>query len=267
MITRMLQRLGLFLGAQRDYHDESEFFLHLNQWLLRQSGGSWDHPEPLDTLMGRQEVRDLYVDYMRHMVQTRGRVQFLGWQNALRGQAMLSLSRAWGWKDPRNTFTLPLWLEIFPDAKIVHIVRHGVDVARSLQKRERQQLETSMARHEQRKWLYWFYPKKNGFLDSPRCLSVREGIELWHTYVKRANTHIERLDCPSYTLRYESFLAEPTSSLRRLANFCGLAPDPSAIKACGANVDPSRRFAYRHEPSMTVPEESYALLEQHGYSN
>ena len=25
----------------------------------------------------------------------------------------------WGWKDPRNSITLPLWLRLYPEAKII----------------------------------------------------------------------------------------------------------------------------------------------------
>ncbi len=32
--------------------------------------------------------------------------------------------KAWGWKDPRNTFTLPMWLSIFPKARVLHVLRN-----------------------------------------------------------------------------------------------------------------------------------------------
>ena len=41
----------------------------------------------------------------------------------------------WGWKDPRTTITFPIWLQVFPKAKILHILRNGVDVAISIYRR------------------------------------------------------------------------------------------------------------------------------------
>ncbi len=45
------------------------------------------------------------------------------------------MPRSWGWKDPRNTFTLPMWLKVFPNAKVIHVLRDKESVARSLMKR------------------------------------------------------------------------------------------------------------------------------------
>jgi hypothetical protein len=266
MITGMLQRLGLFFGAQRDHHDESEFFLDLNQWLLQQAGGAWDHPEPIDHVLERDDLRALYADYLRYMVQTRGRVKFLTWTDALRMRSLHAMPRAWGWKDPRNTFTLPLWLDVFPDARVVHVVRHGVDVARSLRKREREQVEQSRSRYDRRRLLYWMRPKKNGFLDSPRCLSLCEGIRLWDVYVERAMNHVGHLDIPSHTVRYETFLAEPVSILERLAEFCSIDAVQSDLEACGKLVDPSRAFAYRNVSPINIPDKVIPLIDKHGYS-
>ena len=46
-----------------------------------------------------------------------------------------------GWKDPRNTFTLDLWLKLFPNAKIINIMRHPLDVSQSLLVRQNKLLE------------------------------------------------------------------------------------------------------------------------------
>lgn len=32
----------------------------------------------------------------------------------------------WGWKDPRNVYTLGLWLIQFPNARVIHIIRSGI---------------------------------------------------------------------------------------------------------------------------------------------
>ena len=46
-------------------------------------------------------------------------------------------NRPWGWKDPRNTFTLDRWMDLFPKARIVHVIRNGMDVALSLNMRNK----------------------------------------------------------------------------------------------------------------------------------
>ena len=266
MITRMLRRLGLFLGKKCDPHHESEFFLELNQWLLQQCGGAWDHPKPIDDLINHPMAQTLYTDYLRHMLWTRGRIRFLGWREAFRGRNPLNMEKQWGWKDPRNTFTLPLWLDIFPDAKIIHIYRHGLDVARSLQKREREQVRTSAKLHERRKWLYWVHPKKNGFLDSPRCLSLPRGVQLWDTYMERATEHVESGETHAYALQYEAFLANPARMLKEITDFCNLNVTRASVTACVENVDESRAFAYRKDTSSNVESEMRPILQKHDYN-
>src|SRR5207249_8293594 len=43
----------------------------------------------------------------------------------------------WGFKDPRTCITLPVYLEIFPNSQLVHIVRDEADVAASLAARRK----------------------------------------------------------------------------------------------------------------------------------
>lgn len=265
MITRMLERLGLFLGKQKDPNDEASFFLKNNRWLLDQCGGAWDHPEAITDLLENPEVRSLCVDYLRQMLRSRGRLKFLGVRRALRGQNLIAMDQAWGWKDPRNTFTLPIWLDLFPKARVIHISRHGCDVARSLKKRESDQLKVSKTRHRRRRWLYWLHPKTHGFVRSPRCLSIEEGIQLWDTYMKRAKQHVNHLGERAHSLRYESFLTTPRPELKDLADFCDLDTTDSEIRRCVEKVDASRSFAYRSDSQFTISSEAKRLLSRHDY--
>ena len=43
-----------------------------------------------------------------------------------------NLDYNWGWKDPRNIFTLPFWITLFPLSKIIIVKRHPYDVCMSL---------------------------------------------------------------------------------------------------------------------------------------
>jgi hypothetical protein len=41
----------------------------------------------------------------------------------------------WGWKNPRTCITLPLFREVFPEARLLHIVRNEDDIAESFMRR------------------------------------------------------------------------------------------------------------------------------------
>ena len=100
MVTRLLHRCGLELGPESDLMapqaDNPEGFwehlgfVALNDKLLAALGGAWDlPPRPDEGFTGPQ-------------------------LNPLRLKARLLIesfapASVWGWKDPRNSLTLPFW--------------------------------------------------------------------------------------------------------------------------------------------------------------
>lgn len=251
MVTRMLEELGLFVGEKKMSDHEPYFFLGLNDWVLRQCGGAWDRPEPVDDLLENKEVRPLVTDYLRQIMKTPRAVSYLGWKGYLRHRTPQKVDIPWGWKDPRNTYTLPLWLDLFPEAKVVHIYRHGVDVASSLKVREEKVVARAKALHQKRNaLLYGLYPKRGGFAGSLRCASLGDGFTLWESYLARARQHVTVLGDRALEFRYEDFLVEPGEYLSKLADFCGLSTTKDAIANVSARVNKDRAYPYRRDPEL-----------------
>ena len=65
-------------GRALDPNHEALFFLRLNDWLLQQCGGRWDHPDVIDDLLADDDVRPLVVDYLRLAVASPRSLAFLG---------------------------------------------------------------------------------------------------------------------------------------------------------------------------------------------
>jgi hypothetical protein len=136
--ARALELLGLQIGQHLDSHREPYGLQRLHEDYLRRGGASWYEPEPflerLKTPQGRREC----VDHLRRNVRENfGNV--FGYRNNIEGlwlRARLKLGTAWGWKEPRTTLFAPAWLEIFPDARIIHVVRDPLAAAASIQGRE-----------------------------------------------------------------------------------------------------------------------------------
>src|ERR1700710_1027510 len=109
MLARLLEELGMFFGAVKDQNNEALFFQDLNEWLLTQCGGRWDNPAVFNRYFWRNAATGKGTElYLRKLLVSPRAVQFLGARYAMRGIPGLETPR--GWKDPRNTFTLPLWL-------------------------------------------------------------------------------------------------------------------------------------------------------------
>ena len=119
LLTALLHRAGVPMGNDRNVHDESAFFLELNKFLFRAAHADWDYPQPVLLLLEVPELRHALVEHLRSRCASRGTRAYLGWRRFLRGSRLEAQPGPWGWKDPRNTFTLPLWLEVFPNARVL----------------------------------------------------------------------------------------------------------------------------------------------------
>jgi hypothetical protein len=250
MLTKLLEDLGLFMGEKKEENNEAVFFLSANNWFLYISGGAWDYPQPIHNLIGNQEVRWLVTEYARFILRTPHVSSFLGVKRYLHYHSPEHLDIPWGWKDPRNTFALPLWLDIFPDARVVHIHRHGIDVASSLKVRLDRQLKEAKAAFEKRKPLYCFKRKRGGFVDTLRCDTLEGGFSLWEEYLNEARRHVENLGARAMSLKYEDFLENPVTTLAPLARFCGLSVSDEEVARVAGSVKKGRSYSYRDKPEL-----------------
>ncbi|MBN2577681.1 MAG: sulfotransferase [Pirellulales bacterium] len=191
MVSHILSLCGVYMGppeelvhanpSNRDGFWEDETFVRLNDEIMNAMYGAWDVPP----------------------------VVLEGWEHkpelaALRQQAADLLAQRqdkgpWGWKDPRSSLTLPFWMSLVPDLRIVMCLRNPLEVARSLSARD--------------------------------PLSITFGLRLWHIYQIRilAATKPEN----RLITHYESFFADPQTEIRRILDFLRLQPSESAFEqAC-----------------------------------
>ncbi|HVO59322.1 MAG TPA: sulfotransferase [Terriglobales bacterium] len=235
LLSRMLEDLGLFLGKSKDENNEAVFFQSVNEWLLRQTGGSWDNPAPIHYLVDSPEIAKRTTAYIRRYLLTSPRAaSYTGWLHYLRHRRLTPLSRPWGWKDPRNTFTLPIWLDIFSNAKIIHLHRAGMDVALSLRRRGRREFRLQRW-YRSLPLLHWIRPKRGGFVHSLRCDHFDGGLALWNEYMEQGNLHVAALKNRAFDISFETLVREPVRSLTALAGFCELRVDQDAIQ-CAARL-------------------------------
>jgi len=250
MITRLLEDLGLYVGWKKEDNHESSMFHRVNDWILDQCSATWDNPAPARFLQ-EDGVFMLVKDYVYQLLSSPKVIEFLGVRDFLRYRSLMNLPNPWGWKDPRSTYTLPVWKAIFPEARIVHVMRHGVDVAQSLRVRHTRVLQKEIAQYPDRKALYRILHKRGRFCDSVRCLTLEGGFSLWEEYVNEARKHIVAAGANGYEIRYEDFISEPETALRRLADFCGISSDRDGIEQVLGKIRRDRTFAYREDPELS----------------
>ena len=222
LLTRQLEDLGVAMGKwQGKNTSEAMFFRHRNQLLFSLAHARWDNPEAFLRALDNSDWRRAFA---RVAARDLGTVRTL---NFLPPKALGRFTRAphefWGFKDPRTTLTLPVWLDIFPDAKVINIVRDGNAVASSLHQRGKKQLQdvTGM---------------------SLVSLDTSMGLSLWAEYVLTASEHCASLPQDRYLeIRYENLMREPEAELLSVAKFAGLNADAEQVEKAASRINRTQR--------------------------
>lgn len=255
MLTRLLGTTGVLVGSRLTRNAESLFMNSLNYWIFQQSSATWDRPSGVDDLLAHENIRPHVTGYLNGVTHGPATIRYLGLSRWLKYGSLHGIAKPWAWKDPRNTFTLPLWLEVFPRARILHIKRHGVDVAQSLRLRHKRASENAIARYRRRQSLYDnnpMAPKRGGFGHAPAMASLHAGLELWRTYTERASRHVEDLGEQALELRFEDLLGAPERLLPGVLEFCGLNLDNLALRSAIDSIQPARKYAFEHDSELSA---------------
>lgn len=216
--ARALELLGLQIGQRLDSHRESKSLQRLHEGYLQRFGGAWHHPELFLARMATPEGERECVEYLRTHTQ-REFARLFGYRHNPRGwwlRARLRFGAHWGWKEPRTTLFAPCWLQLFPKASFVEIIRHPLAVALSIRERD---LKFRAA----------------GDPPTPGLDRLGYCLRLALTYVAAG----ERLaaSTPRYRrVRFEALQADAPNTLRDLAAFCSLRPGPAQVVAAAQSI-------------------------------
>jgi len=245
VVMRCLEAMGLFCGAALDDNHEPWFFANLNNWLMRQVGAEWDYPKPATAYLNHPELVDWSAQRLRNFLTSPRSWLFLGARRALTAGHAMALREPWGWKDPRNTLTLPVWARVFPKAKVLVVHRHGVDVAESLRVRASRMLSESTQRRAD-----WWSIRPLAATNSARCLELQGGLELWHEYVTLSARALGSSGLRHMTIRFEDLMEDPSNGLREIASFAGAGINDTRIGRIAETLRTERAFGYRAKPSL-----------------
>ncbi|MBN2604049.1 MAG: sulfotransferase [Candidatus Thermoplasmatota archaeon] len=252
LVTKLLNKLGVFIGAYLDDNQESIFFYRLNEWMLRQLNTTWDNPYNFrflnDTLI-REFLRVINL----HMNNFCTRKIYLGYRNAFKFKNFSDISFNWGWKDPRNTFTLDVWKLVFPNLKVIHVYRNPIDVAQSMRIREIEKRRNTDSGNL--KTLKNFIKEVTtygtvGYQISPRVDEINEGIKLWKCYMEKAFSYENQFKGRIIHIKYEDLLDDPFSKLDQICDFINLCLDFKAIDRNIDFIDKNRKYAFIRDENL-----------------
>jgi hypothetical protein len=256
----MLSTLGVYMGPEcrlltpnetaappdaplvlSGYAEADDFRFLNDQLLMMDAGAAWNHIEP-------------FLERRRQSSFARPRLVFLSLATfgRLRHRYLQPLPVGfrgpWGWKDPRNSLTLPYWLHLFPQAQILHVRRDREAVVESLHHRARVWQASPapplpLAQRAQR-WVR--HPgttvrragRRLGLIPAPApdaCLDRDYCRSLCDQYVHEC---LDFRPCGDRyrEVSYEEIRADPAAAARQLASFAGCAPSRSRLSQAVALV-------------------------------
>jgi hypothetical protein len=229
ILTKLLHESGVFFAASMQHHESRFFSIFVNDLLVLGGSDNWAKLPlmSVDEVMAFRETVGPFIE--RHWI-----AEYLQWG--------YDGTSPWGIKDPRLCILLPLYLAIFPEARVVHIRRNSNDIAASLHERERIRggLDRSFE-HWQR-------------LNSEYVCRVIECSSRCHAY---------------YEVEYEALCTAPHETFKRVLAFLDL-PFTDHTQSLLTKVTPSRIGSYQRlqqgqEPTTTKPVRTF--LQRMGLSS
>lgn len=130
MVAGILQQLGANIGNELMEasiynpfgHFENKQFVDINNKILAISGGDWLSPPPPENILQQN------THFSNEIVDLINR----------------NKSDFWGWKDPRTTLTIDLFLPYLENPYFIVCYRNDIDIATSLHERDGLEIEKSL---------------------------------------------------------------------------------------------------------------------------
>jgi len=277
LVAGMLSLLGVYMDPALDLHPgtgadeiglamratgygEAMAFRRVNESLLDVADSRWDCVDGF--LAQRDERLFAALSVLRLRLATFGRLRagFLTLRPDVPGGA-------WGFKDPRTSLTLPYWLRLFPQARVLHVRRDVDAVIASLIRRESSRGESAegavdwrppLTRRLARKALNpaaaLRYAARRAGLGSAPCWracppqTFDDWMRLCGQYLRECVAW-RSLGSQYLEVRYERILDDPMDAAARLADFARVKATDRARRCAALLVDSRHAGGAGREPS------------------
>ena len=195
MVGGLLEALGVDMGE--DFKPgaranplgffEDRSFLVLNREILQAAGGDMYRPPDPEAILAQKET----------------------FQRIIRQLVEQKVSPCWGWKDPRTSLTMELFVESLPNPRFVVCRRDVSAIAKSLQARG--------------------------------DMSFDEGVELSSVYEDRIERFFSRYpQVPRLDIPYEEITRQPDLWIQKITAFLDLKPTAEARENARSLVLPRK---------------------------
>ncbi|SDC82678.1 MULTISPECIES: sulfotransferase family protein [unclassified Candidatus Frackibacter] len=198
MIAGVLDKLGVNMGERmlgKDFsnplgHFEDRRFISQNIKILEAANGSWDDPPTREAIL-RQ--KDKFQRKIKRLVNREG---------------------IWGWKDPRTSLTIELYLPYLINPYFIICYRNPARVALSLKRREERRRREAQKEDSRKK------------KSRSKLITFKQGMKLKKLYDSRIEELFYRFpDLNRLELNYEEVMDTPEMWVKEITDFLNINVD------------------------------------------
>jgi len=206
LTSTILQEMGVSMGFHTGKNSESSHFLHRNMVMFDLANASWDNPGNLAECFKRPQWITAFASIASIGISQENNYKCNSVGDPRAGNI-------WGFKDPRNSFTLPAWIAVFPQAKVINVIRNPSSVSRSLVVRGNCSIRDDAGL-------------------SLTSIDQSMAMDLWADYVLNTKNNLENVDSKQkLELHYEELTKNPELSISKIAAFLELEIPGKKVKA------------------------------------
>ena len=245
LLSKILDNQGISMGFKKEINNESIFFLKINTWLLTLVSASWDSPSDFNNFDNKQ--KSIVLNKIKRLMISRLNFLHIGYFYLFFKKSLFNINNIWGWKDPRNTFTLDLWIELFPNAKIINIMRHPLAVSNSLLIRQKKLIELDKANKYKikNKVSTLLGINRSSMLSSGVLNDIDDCLLLYKKYQIQSIKNSNRYKNKILNIKYEDLLLNTDETLSKIFNFLKIKINQNNMKKIIEKLDSDRIDSFK----------------------
>ena len=179
MIAGLITKMGISMGddllgknpSNPFGHFEDRDFYNINREVLSKANGSWDNPPNEKNILAQA---DLFNKRIEKLIKKKNNNRDI-----------------WGWKDPRTSLTIKLYMPYLINPYFIFCHRQDVKIAESLKRRD--------------------------------DFEIQKGLDLTNIYNDRIKNFFQEYEnFKKIDLYYEEFFAHPRQNIRKIVDFLSL---------------------------------------------
>jgi len=249
LLSKLLENNNVFMGRHKEINNESKYFLRINRWLLTTIGSSWDNPQSFDVI--DKNLEKILINRIKDLLNSRTNIYYFGLRKIFNKNSFFNLNHKWGWKDPRNTFTIDLWKQIFPDAKILNISRHPLDISFSLLERQNKLIEKDKLKVNKfiSNVARLLSISHSSVLSSTRINNINDCLILTAKYFKQGQKNTNEYSDDILNINYEMLVLDSENTIKIILEYCNIKINDYNVAKFIETINTKNAFKFKQSDS------------------